>query len=808
MKFTLSWLKDHLKTHKSLKDIIDKLNQIGLEVETIDDRTRFNPFIIAQIIKAQKHPNADKLQVLSIDTGQPSPTQIICGAPNARIGLIGVFAPIGAYIPGMNIILSSKQIRGIDSFGMMCTQHELLLSDENTKIIELPSSAPIGKSFAVYRGLNDPIIEINLTPNRSDCAGIYGIARDLAAAGIGKLKDFTLKVNFKKKETNPIKVSLQHPKGEPSCLGFSWIMMKGITNHPSPKWMQQRLKAIGLEPINTLVDISNYITFEYNRPLHIFDADKIHGDLLIRHAYHNEEIFALNGKKYKLSSTDAVISDTKNILCISGIIGGKNSSCDQNTRNIIIESALWNPLHITKTGRHLDINSDARYRFERGVDPAFMIPGLEIASQMISSICSSAIATEIKLLDFQNPNQSTITFSYSQIKRLTNLNISQKKAWSILKNLGFHIEELDNMLTVKVPTWRSDIKESADLVEEIIRIYGIHRIKAKKFNSGISKQNTLTPVQIHSYNIRRVLASRGMIEAITLSFISKDIASIFGGGQREFKLANPISSEMSDMRPSLLPGLILAAGQNANRGFPNLALFEISEIYTNQNPQKQCRVAAGIRSGTSKMTGSGRFWTGTDNSSVDTFDAKADALNLLENCGLKSNRIQIKRGAPGWYHPGRSGIIKLSPRIILGFFGELHPETLEYFNIETKICGFEIFIEAIPKLQKYPTRPSPLILASLHPITRDFAFIVDKSIPASHIIRAASIADRQLIQSVKVFDIFEGESLGINKKSIAIEVVIQPLKNTLEDQDLQVLSQKIIDTVLKETNGILRKDQT
>lgn len=803
MKLTLSWLKDHLETEASLTEICDKLTAIGLEVDSVDDRAAMDNFVIAKILTAEKHPDADKLQVLSVDIGKNAPLQVVCGAPNARAGLIGVFGAPGAYVPGLDVTLSIGKIRGIESFGMMCSERELLLSNEQDGIIELPEDAPIGTSFASYAGLNDPIIDVGLTPNRSDCTGIYGIARDLAATGIGRLKALpSPKINatFDTK----VEVTLDFADTTPLCLGFAWREVRNVKNTQSPKWLQQRLNAIGLRPINALVDVTNYITFDLGRPLHVFDADKVKGNLTVRRGRDGDKLLALNGKEYQLNSDHCVIADESGVESISGIIGGEATGCDENTVNVIIESALWEPRNIANTGRQLGIISDARYRFERGVDPAFMVDGLDIASLMVLDLCGGEAST-LKVIGEQQPDIKHIDFPLSEIKRLTSLDISHQAAIDILTNLGFGVVGNGDVVQVSVPTWRPDVTYKADLVEEVMRIHGLDKIVPQPLPSHFAvNAKILTTPQIRARLSRRNLAARGMMEAITWSFISEKQAKAFGGGHAALKLANPIAADMSDMRPSLLPGLIMAAQRNSDRGYNDVALFEVSGIYQGNTPDKQRRVAGGIRRGTAKLDGAGRFWSGSSKA-VDVFDAKADALSVLEACGMDGTKVQVEAGAPDWFHPGRSGVIKLGPKIVLGYFGELHPDTLDDLNANGPICGFEVFLDMIPEAKKKATKTKPaLALSPFQMLRRDFAFVVDKTVTSAIIMRAASGADKKLIQSVQVFDLFEGASLGDDKKSVAIEVAIQPIERTLTDEDLEILASKIIDNVIKSTGGSLR----
>ncbi|RCL00645.1 MAG: phenylalanyl-tRNA synthetase beta chain [Candidatus Tokpelaia sp. JSC188] len=805
MKFTLSWLKEHLETEKSLEDITDKLTSIGLEVQNVNSSSLLNSFVIAKILTAERHPNADKLQVLNVDIGKKKFVQLVCGASNVRAGLISVFAPPGTYIPGLKKILTVGKIRGIKSFGMMCSEHELLLSNEHNGIIELSANAPLGVPFFVYAGLDDPVIDINLTPNRSDCASVYGIARDLSTAGIGALRKTITPIISGKAEKTSMKIKIESNDEEPLCLGFAWRVIKDIKNGPSPEWIQHRLTSIGLHPINSLIDIINYLTFDRGYPLYTFDADKINNNLTIRLGRKGEKVLALNDKEYILSSKNCVIADDNNVVSIAGIIGGKKTACDEKTRNIIIKSALWNSDNIAQTGRELGIISDARYRFERGVDPNFMLPGLELTTKMILDICGGK-PTEIEVIGFTPPIIRKVQFPFSEIRRLTSLDVPRGETITILNNLGFKTIGEGQVLTVQVPSWRTDINEKADLVEEVIRIYGVDRIKPQPLlNDFITQDKILTPLQIRTRNTRRALACRGMLEIITWSFISEKNACIFGGGKSELKLSNPISSDMSNMRPSLLPGLIKAAQQNVNLGFSDIAFFEVSDTYEGNMPEKQRRVASGIRRNTAGLNGSGRFWNGNA-TAVSVFDAKADAITALESCGIAANEIQIESSAPSWYHPSRSGAIILKSKIILGYFGEFHPNILDTLNVHGPLCGFEIFIDAVPETKKKDTKKrAPLVLSHFQKIIRDFSFVVDKNITAASIIHAAEKADKKLIDLVQVFDFFEEKRFGVDKKSIAIEVSIQPVERTLTDEDLEILSTKIVNNVIKISKGYLRK---
>ncbi|PRD44321.1 phenylalanine--tRNA ligase subunit beta [Phyllobacterium phragmitis] len=800
MKFTLSWLKDHLDTDAPLEQIVETLTMIGLEVEAVDDKAALEPFRIARVLTAERHPDADKLQVLAVDTGDGKPIQVVCGAPNARAGLIGVFAPPGAYVPGLDVTLSVGKIRGVESHGMMCSERELEMSDEHNGIIDLPADAPVGTSFAAYAGLDDPVIEINLTPNRPDATGVYGIARDLAAAGLGTLKDGTV-APVKSEGPTPVKLTIETPD---LCPGFALRLVRGVKNGPSPKWLQQRLTAIGLRPINALVDITNYITFDRGRPLHVFDAAKVKGDLVVRRARDGETVLALDGREYKLNDQICVISDDNGIESIAGIMGAEHSGCDENTTDVLIESALWNPGNIARTGRELGIITDARYRFERGVDPEFMVSGLELATHMVLDLCGGT-PTEAKVAGYAGHEPKLVTFPVSEVKRLTGIEVAKAESLDILKRLGFAPQGDGDIVDVLVPSWRPDVDGKADLVEEVMRIHGVDNIAPQPLPRHASVNGKiLTVLQIRTRAAKRALAARGMMEAVTWSFIPAAHAKAFGGGAAELKLANPIAADMSDMRPSLLPGLLSGAQRNADRGFNDLALFEVSGTYESSMPDGQRRVAGGVRRGTAKLAATGRHWAGNA-APVDVFDAKADALAVLEACGAPVDRVQIEAGGPSWYHPGRSGTIKLGPKVVLGYFGEFHPKTLETLDVSGVLCGFEVFIDAIPEPKQKPTRTKPpLTLSAFQTVRRDFAFVVDKSVEAASVLRAAGAADRKLISGVQIFDIFEGPALGEDKKSIAIEVAIQPQERTLTDEDLDGLAKRIVENVGKQTGGVLR----
>lgn len=800
MKFTLSWLKDHLDTDASLDEIVEKLTMIGLEVESVDDKAVLKPFVIAKVLSAEQHPDADRLRVLSVDTGTGDPVQVVCGAPNARAGLIGAFAAPGTYVPGIDVTLSIGKIRGVESYGMMCSERELELSDEHNGIIELPEDAPVGVSYATWAKLDDAVIEINLTPNRPDATSVHGIARDLAAAGLGTLKNDAV-APVKGEGACPIKVTIEAPD---LCPGFAVRLVKGVKNGPSPKWMQQRLIAIGLRPINALVDITNYLTFDRGRPLHVYDAKKVVGDIVVRRAHDGETLVALDGRTYTLNSQMCTIADAEGADSIAGVMGGEHTGSDEDTTDVLIESALWEPLNVARTGRALGIITDARYRFERGVDPEFMVPGLDLATQMVLDLCGGTPG-EAQVVGYAGHQPKVVTFPFAEVKRLTGIEVSADESRAILTRLGFTPKGDGEVIEVTVPSWRPDVDGKADIVEEVMRIHGVDNIAPQPLTSHDAVNGRiLTQLQIRTRNARRALAVRGMMEAVTWSFIPAKHAELFGGGATALKLSNPIAADMSDMRPSLLPGLISAAQRNADRGFADVALFEVSGTYEGDTPDKQRRVAGGVRRGTAKLEGQGRHWAGNA-ASVNVYDAKADALAALEAAGAPVERLQIEAGGPAWYHPGRSGTIKLGPKVVLGTFGEFHPKTLEALDVSGPLCGFEVFIDAIPEAKAKPTRTKPkLELSPFQAVRRDFAFVVDKTVEVASLTRAAGSVDKKLITDVRVFDIFEGASVGADKKSVAIEVAIQPLERTLTDEDFEALARKIVDNVAKQTGGVLR----
>jgi phenylalanyl-tRNA synthetase beta chain len=801
MKFTLSWLKEHLDTDEPVEKLADKLTMIGLEVEHIEDKAKaLAPFTIARIISAEQHPNADRLRVCMVETGNGNaPVQVVCGAPNARAGLISVFSPPGTFIPGKNITLGVGTIRGVESRGMLCSAAELQISEDHDGIMELPADAPIGTSYAEWAGLGDPVFEINLTPNRPDCTGVHGIARDLSAADMGKFKDPSIKP-IKSEFPCPVTVTIEDKN---LCPGFALRLVRGVNNGPSPEWLQKRLASIGLRPINALVDITNFMTYDRARPLHVFDAAKVTGNLIVRRAREGETLLALDGRIYPLDSGVCVIADEHGVESLAGIMGGEASGVSEQTSDVLIESALWNEINIAQTGRKLGINSDARYRFERGVDPAFMVPGLEMATRLVMELCGGT-PSEIAVAGKAFGEDHVIDFPISEVKRLTGLDVPFPEIKRILGHLGFMTAGSGLTVKIAVPSWRSDVHGKADIVEEIVRIVGVDKVPMTPFERGEApREPILNPMQVRTRRAKRALAARGLVEAVTWSFVTRPAAELFGGGASELALANPIASDLSDMRPSLVPGLVAAAQANTDRGYPDLALFEVGQVFKGDRPQDQLTAASGVRRGVASSAGIGRHWSGS--ATADALDAKADAFAVLSATGAPMQALQIVSGGPSWLHPGRSGTIQIGPQNVLGHFGELHPRVLEMLRAAGPLVAFEVILDRIPEAKRRPTRAKPVLeLSPFQPVSRDFAFIVDRSVKAGDIVRAAQVADKKLVTEVTVFDIYEGKGIDEGKKSVAIAVTIQPREKTLTDQEIDAVAATIIAEVNKKTGGVLR----
>ena len=811
MKFTLSWLKDHLETTASLDELATKLSAIGLEVEGIDDPAKkLGAFTLARVLEAKKHPNADKLQVAQVEIapGKP-PVEVVCGAPNCRAGMVTVFAPLGTYIPGSGITLEKKPVRGVVSNGMLCSAAELELSNEAQGILDLDAAqfgADIGRRYVDVAGLSDPVIEVKLTPNRPDCTGVRGIARDLAAAGMGKLKPEPKLGAVEGDTACPVDIKLEFSAETASaCPVFAGRTVKGVKNGPAPEWMQARLKAIGLRPINALVDVTNYISFDRGRPLHVYDADKLKGAIRARMGRSGEGFLGLDGKTYATDDSMCVIADDSGPLGLGGILGGETTGCTEATNNVLIESAWFDPVRIATTGRKAGISSDARYRFERGVDPASVRPGLDQATAMIVEFCGGK-PSKAKVAGREPIEPRVVAFDTARVEKLTGVKLTEPEIKSTLEALGCKLSAKGKAgLEVTIPTWRPDMHGAADLVEEVVRLAGLDRLPATPLPrlKGVAEP-VLTERQKRSRRARRLLAARGLVEAVTWSFIPRAEAKLFGGGSDALELANPISTEMSSMRPSLLPGLLKAVERNRNRGFADVALFELGQAYRGDKPEDQYLAAAGVRAGTARATGSGRHWQGKA-AGVDLFDVKADVVAALAALGIEAGKPQVTRDAPAWFHPGRSGTLRMGPKLVLAHFGEIHPATLAALDVAGPVVAFELFIDALPpEKKKQRTRPA-LATGDLLPVRRDFAFILDAKVAAGDVARAAASADKALIAGVSVFDLFEGGQLAAEgRKSVAIEVTLQPKTETLTDKDIEAVSAKIIADVKKATGGEIR----
>ncbi|MGB3026934.1 phenylalanine--tRNA ligase subunit beta [Paradevosia shaoguanensis] len=807
MKFTLDWLKDHLDTTASADEISEALTTVGLEVESVEDQGKaLRDFVVAHVVSAEKHPNADKLRVCKVDAGTGELIDVVCGAPNARTGLKTVFAFPGTYIPGSDFTLTKGNIRGAASNGMLCSARELELSEDHTGIIELPEDAPVGAKYVDFAGLNGVVYDISITPNRGDCTAVRGVARDLAAFGIGKLKPDTITPVKASEATSPIPVELSFAAGQPEvCKMFAGRLITGVKNGPSPEWLQARLRAVGLRPINALVDITNYISYDRGRPLHVFDADTLNGGIVARMARKGESLLALDGKTYELDESVCVIADSSGPLGIGGIMGGEATGSTEQTVNVFIECAWFEPTEIASAGRKLGINSDARYRFERTVDPDSVLPGIEYATQMVLDLCGGNVH-EVTVAGHVEGPKTEIEFPLSETRRLTGLEVTRAETEHFLTRLGFEVEGAGEVVKVTVPSWRPDVTQKADIAEEVMRMVGVDKVPVEPLpRLNHVAPRILTAIQNRRRIARRALAARGLDEAVTWSFISHDLATRFGGGGDDVQLANAIASDMTDMRPSLLPGLLSAATRNANRGFADVGLFEVGQIFLSDKPEGQHTYATGIRTGTAGFDGAGRHWSG-NGKPVGVFDAKADLGAVLDALSVDIEKVQLVAEAPAWSHPGRGGRLQLGPKVILGWFGELHPAWAKELDIDGPVAAFEIDLDALPEPRKKATKAkSALNLSDLMPLSRDFAFVVGRDITAATILKAARGADKALITDVAVFDVFEGTHVGEGKKSVAIEVTLQPQDKTLTDEEIEKVSGAIVAAVEKATGGALRK---
>lgn len=797
MKFTLSWLKEHLDTTATLVQVRDTLTMLGLEVEGITDPAEaLKGFIVGYVVEAVQHPNADRLRVCKVDTGAGI-VQVVCGAPNARTGMKGIFAPPGSYIPGTDLHLKVGKIRGEESNGMLCSSRELQLGDDHSGIIDLPAETATGIPAAEALGLDDAVIEIKVTPNRGDCLGVHGIARDLAAAGLGTLKPV---------KTTKIAGTYQSPvkwthgyeaKPDSPCPIVVGRHFRGLKNGPSPDWLQRRLKAIGLRPISTLVDITNLVTFDLDRPLHVYDAAKLSGDLVMRQAREGEQTLALDGRTYTLDPAVSVIADSKAVHGIGGIMGGEETGVQEGTTEVFLEAAYFQPIGIAASGRKLGILSDARYRNERGIDPESCWWGAEVATRLILELCGGE-CSELVSSGVMPAWQRSFELRADRVKTLTGIDVPGTETVAILKKLGFEVSG-SGPWTAAVPSWRPDIVGEADLVEEVTRVFGFDNIPTTSLpRLSATSKPVRDAMQRRTPQARRALAARGLNEAVTWSFLPFKKAERFGGGDADVRLLNSIDATLDTMRPSILPNLIDAASRNEARGLSDPALFEVGPQYKDATPQGQRTVAAGIRHHMAVP----RNWAGPART-VDAFDAKADALAVLAAIGAPDT-LSAQAGAPNWYHPGRSGALKLGDRV-MAYFGELHPEIVAAADLKGPVTAFEVFLDAppLPKAKATKARPK-LVLSAFQPLERDFAFLVDAGVEAEKLVRAARNADKALITGARVFDLYAGKGVPEGKKSLAIAVTLQPVERTLTDAEIEAVSDKIVAQVVKATGAVLR----
>ena len=794
MKFSYSWLTEHLKTNAHFEEIEKKLTSIGLEVEDIQDTGKaYQDFIVGQVLEEKKHPNADKLKLCKVDIGKEK-VDVVCGAPNVEKGMKVVYAPVGSTIPVNQMKIKAAKIRGVESYGMMCSEYELGISNEHDGIIRLEEKETIGRSFSEIYGLNDIVIEIGITPNRQDCLGVKGIARDLASAGMGELLERKIsreKGSFK----SPIKIEIQDNK---ICSAFAGRYFRNVKNTESPEWLKNKLKSIGLRPISALVDITNFVMYDENRPLHVYDADKINGKIIVRAANDGESFQALDEKDYHLKNGMCVIADEKKVLGLGGIMGGESTGCSTETKNVLLESALFDEINTAKTGRNLSILSDARYRFERGIDPNSTLKGIDLATQLILEICGGE-CSEVELAGNIKENKNEVSTSSSYISRRLGFEVSDKELISILSSLGIETSQTGDVIKCLIPSWRQDIHGEADISEEVIRIKGYENIPTSniRLKSKINK-NILNYAQKKLMKARHFIASIEYDELVTFSFTDSKNCEVFGDINK-LKIVNPISEELDILRPNLLPNLLQAIKKNKNRNFDSFSIFEIGSQYRSTSPEDQLNVACGIKSGIKTE----KSWKNMQ-TEFDIYDVKQDLTSLIDYLMPGNKKISVSNDCPSWYHPGRSGSIKINNSVIAGYFGELHPSVANQFKIKNKTNIFELYLDELPNTEKKTTNKPVLNLSDFQIVTRDFAFVIDKKVKSEEVVTSAFKVDKELIRNVEIFDLFEDDSLGKDKKSIAIKVTLQSNEKTLAENDISEISSKIIESVEKSTSGTVR----
>ena len=798
MKFTLDWLKDHLETEKDLDTIVDTLTNIGLEIESVEDKSKtFNDFTVAEVIKAEQHPDADRLRVCSVKTID-GVFQVVCGAPNARTGMKGIFAPENSFIPGTGIRLKKSKIRGVESCGMLVSEKEMDISDEHDGIIEVEAKYNLGDKFIDVFNLNDPVIEINITPNRGDCLSVRGIARDLAAAGLGKLKENTLINNIAGTFESLVKWEKDF-KGDEEyiCPGVAGRYFKNVVNKESPLWLQQRLKAIGLRPISSLVDITNYITYDLGRPLHVYDADKIKGNLKMRFAKEKETCLTLDEAQYECRTDMIVIADNDKLHGIGGVMGGLDSGCSLDTKNVFLEVALFDPISVTKAGRYLKLQSDARYRFERGIDSSSIDWGVQAATKMIIDLCGGEVSKTVQT-NILNTNVKQINFNTDKVTSLGGVEISIKEQKNILESLGFAVQEQNNILIITPPSFRPDIHDEADIVEEILRIYGFDKIPLTDIQDKDSKKNILNSNLKSFYKIKRVIANQGYLEAVTWSFMDKQVAKLVSDNVIEIK--NPISSDLNVMRPSNVPNLLHAINLNKSKMINRGKLFEVGPIFSESLEDRQTNVATGISYGNISEGN----WN-SNSKDIDVFDIKADLMRILDSLNTPINNLNYEKIENKIFHPGKSSSLRIGKNIIANF-GELNPILLKSMNIQNPVMAFEVFTDALGQFQIKKT--STIAAFDNNPfqmVERDFAFLFPNSVKADEIISKIKKIDKKLINKVSIFDVYEGDKIAKDTKSIAIRVLLQPLEKTFNDEEIESLSTQIIDVITINFKATLRK---